>query len=100
MKANSILETIGNSAHIRLQRMFGDAEVWVKSERSNPGGSIKDRIGLAKIEAAEKDGSLKPEGTIIEPTSGTDTSSLKTFARREQRQYRRWPCDGRRGQGL
>ena len=70
MKANSILETIGNTAHIRLNRMFGGAEVWIKSERSNPGGSIKDRIGLAMIEAAEKDGSLKPGGTIIEPTSG------------------------------
>ena len=59
MKAQSILETIGNTPHIRLNRMFPDAEVWVKSERSNPGGSIKDRIGLAMIEAAEKDGSLK-----------------------------------------
>ena len=80
MKANSILETIGNSAHIRLQRMFGDAEVWVKSERSNPGGSIKDRIGLAMIEAAEKDGSLKPGGTIIEPTSGNTGVGLAMVA--------------------
>lgn len=80
MKANSILETIGNSAHIRLQRMFGDAEIWVKSERSNPGGSIKDRIGLAMIEAAEKDGSLKPGGTIIEPTSGNTGVGLAMVA--------------------
>ncbi len=80
MKANSVLETIGNSAHIRLQRMFGDAEVWIKSERSNPGGSIKDRIGLAMIEAAEKDGSLKPGGTIIEPTSGNTGVGLAMVA--------------------
>ena len=80
MKANSILETIGNTAHIRLNRMFGDAEVWIKSERSNPGGSIKDRIGLAMIEAAEKDGSLKPGGTIIEPTSGNTGVGLAMVA--------------------
>ena len=70
MKANSVLETIGNTPHIRFSRMFPDAEVWIKSERANPGGSIKDRIGLAMIEAAEADGSLHPGGMIIEPTSG------------------------------
>ncbi len=70
MTAQSVLETIGNTPHIRLSRLFPDAEVWVKSERSNPGGSIKDRIALAMIEAAEADGSLRPGGTIIEPTSG------------------------------
>ena len=80
MKANSILETIGNTAHIRLNRMFGNAEVWIKSERSNPGGSIKDRIGLAMIEAAEKDGSLQPGGTIIEPTSGNTGVGLAMVA--------------------
>ena len=80
MKANSILETIGNTAHIRLNRMFGSAEVWIKSERSNPGGSIKDRIGLAMIEAAEKDGSLQPGGTIIEPTSGNTGVGLAMVA--------------------
>ena len=80
MKANSILDTIGNTAHIRLNRMFGNAEVWVKSERSNPGGSIKDRIGLAMIEAAEKDGSLKSGGTIIEPTSGNTGVGLAMVA--------------------
>jgi cysteine synthase len=80
MKANSILDTVGNTAHIRMQRLFGDAEVWIKSERSNPGGSIKDRIGLAMIEAAEKDGSLQPGGTIIEPTSGNTGVGLAMVA--------------------
>jgi cysteine synthase A len=80
MKAQSILETIGNTPHIRVQRLFGDAEVWIKSERSNPGGSIKDRIGLAMIEAAERDGSLKPGGTIIEPTSGNTGVGLAMVA--------------------
>ncbi|NIJ06818.1 cysteine synthase A [Sphingomonas vulcanisoli] len=70
MKAATILDTIGNTPHVRLSRLFPDAEVWVKSERSNPGGSIKDRIALAMIEAAERDGHLKPGGTIVEPTSG------------------------------
>ena len=70
MKAANILETIGNTPHIRINRLFGDAEVWVKSERANPGASIKDRIALAMIEDAERSGKLKPGGTIIEPTSG------------------------------
>ena len=70
MIAANILETIGKTPHVRINRLFGDAQVWIKSERSNPGGSIKDRIALAMIEAAEADGSLKPGGTIIEPTSG------------------------------
>ena len=80
MKANSILDTIGNTPHIRLSKLFPDAEVWVKSERSNPGGSIKDRIGLAMIEAAEADGSLKPGGTIVEPTSGNTGIGLAMAA--------------------
>ncbi len=80
MKADSILATIGNTPHIRLSRMFPDHEVWVKSERANPGGSIKDRIGLAMIEAAEADGSLKPGGTIIEPTSGNTGIGLAMVA--------------------
>jgi cysteine synthase len=80
MKAQSILETIGNTPHIRMNRMFPDAEIWIKSERSNPGGSIKDRIGLAMIEAAEKDGSLQPGGTIIEPTSGNTGVGLAMAA--------------------
>ena len=71
MKANNVLETIGNTPHIRINRLFGDkAEVWVKSERSNPGASIKDRIALSMVEDAERSGKLKPGGTIVEPTSG------------------------------
>jgi len=71
MKVDNILQTIGNTPHIRINRIFGpDAKVWIKSERANPGGSIKDRIALAMVEAAEKSGALKPGGTIIEPTSG------------------------------
>ncbi|BBB08568.1 cysteine synthase A [Sphingopyxis sp. EG6] len=80
MKANSILDTIGNTPHIRLAKLFPGAEVWVKSERSNPGGSIKDRIGLAMIEAAEKDGSLTAGGTIVEPTSGNTGIGLAMAA--------------------
>ncbi|KQZ61920.1 cysteine synthase [Sphingopyxis sp. Root1497] len=80
MKANSILDTIGNTPHIRVAKLFPDAEVWVKSERSNPGGSIKDRIGLAMIEAAERDGSLQPGGTIVEPTSGNTGIGLAMAA--------------------
>ncbi|MCZ8171782.1 MAG: cysteine synthase A [Brevundimonas sp.] len=80
MKADSILATIGNTPHIRLSRMFPDHEVWVKAERANPGGSIKDRIGLAMIEAAEADGSLKPGGAIIEPTSGNTGIGLAMAA--------------------
>jgi cysteine synthase A len=80
MKANSILETIGNTPHIRMSRLFPDSEVWIKSERTNPGGSIKDRIALAMIEAAEADGSLKPGGTIVEPTSGNTGVGLAMVA--------------------
>jgi cysteine synthase A len=81
MKAASILDTIGNSAHIRVNRLFGDrAEVWIKSERANPGGSIKDRIALAMIEDAERSGALKPNGTIIEPTSGNTGIGLAMVA--------------------
>ncbi len=80
MKAASVLDTIGNTPHIRLSRLFPDHEVWVKSERANPGGSIKDRIGLAMVEDAEKDGRLKPGGTIIEPTSGNTGIGLAMAA--------------------
>lgn len=80
MKANSILDTIGNTPHIRVAKLFPNAEVWIKSERSNPGGSIKDRIGLAMIEAAERDGSLKAGGTIVEPTSGNTGIGLAMAA--------------------
>ncbi|MFC6198167.1 cysteine synthase A [Ponticaulis profundi] len=80
MKVNSILETIGDTPHIRMNRLFGDSEVWIKSERSNPGGSIKDRIALAMIEDAENSGKLKPGGTIIEPTSGNTGIGLAMVA--------------------
>jgi cysteine synthase A len=81
MRASSILDTIGDTPHIRLNRLFGPgAEVWIKSERANPGGSIKDRIGLAMVEAAERDGSLKPGGTIVEPTSGNTGIGLAMVA--------------------
>jgi len=80
MKFDSILATIGQTPHIRVSRLFPDHDVWIKSERSNPGGSIKDRIGLAMIEAAERDGSLKPGGTIIEPTSGNTGVGLAMVA--------------------
>lgn len=82
MKAATILDTIGNTPHVRVNRLFGDAEVWIKSERSNPGGSIKDRIALAMIEAAEASGDLKPGGTIIEPTSGNTGVGLAMVAAR------------------
>ena len=80
MRANTILETIGHTPHIRVQRLFGAAEVWIKSERANPGGSIKDRIALSMIEDAEKSGALKPGGTIIEPTSGNTGVGLAMVA--------------------
>ena len=80
MKASNVLATIGNTPHIRLARLFPDHEVWVKSERSNPGGSIKDRIALAMVEAAEQAGDLKPGGTIVEPTSGNTGIGLAMVA--------------------
>ena len=85
MKAVTILATIGNTPHIRIQRLFGNLakpgqQVWIKSERANPGGSIKDRIALAMVEDAEKSGALKPGGTIIEPTSGNTGIGLAMVA--------------------
>ncbi|GGE01280.1 cysteine synthase [Polymorphobacter glacialis] len=80
MKASSVLETIGNTPHIRFARLFPGTEVWIKSERANPGASIKDRIALAMIEAAEADGSLLPGGTIVEPTSGNTGIGLAMVA--------------------
>ena len=81
MRADSILSTIGNTPHIRINRLFGAThQVWIKSERSNPGGSIKDRIALAMVEAAEASGALKPGGTIIEPTSGNTGVGLAMVA--------------------
>ena len=80
MKADNILATIGNTPHIRINRLFGSATVWIKSERSNPGGSIKDRIALSMIEDAEQRGQLKPGGTIVEPTSGNTGIGLAMVA--------------------
>jgi cysteine synthase A len=81
MKAANVLATIGNTPHIRINRLFGPgAEVWIKSERSNPGGSIKDRIALAMIEDAEASGALLPGGTIVEPTSGNTGVGLAMVA--------------------
>lgn len=81
MLANDILHTIGNTPHIRVNRLFGKTHtVYIKSERSNPGGSIKDRIALAMIEAAEASGALKPGATIVEPTSGNTGVGLAMVA--------------------
>ena len=81
MKAANILETIGNTPHVRINRLFGDkAEVWIKQERVNPGGSIKDRIALSMVEDAERSGKLKPSGVIVEPTSGNTGIGLAMVA--------------------
>ncbi len=81
MKVDNVLQTIGNTPHIRINRLFGHAhQVYVKSERTNPGGSIKDRIALAMVEAAEKSGDLLPGATIIEPTSGNTGVGLALVA--------------------
>ncbi|WP_294198131.1 cysteine synthase A [uncultured Sphingomonas sp.] len=80
MKAQNVLATIGNTPHIRIQKLFPGSEVWIKSERANPGGSIKDRIALAMVEAAEASGALAPGGTIIEPTSGNTGIGLAMVA--------------------
>ncbi len=71
MKYNNILGTIGNTPHVRLSKLFSHQEVWIKLEKQNPAGSIKDRIALAMIEDAERRGLIRPgDTTIIEPTSG------------------------------
>ena len=80
MKAKNILETIGNTPHLRINRLYGDKEVWIKLERNNPGASIKDRIALSMIEDAEKRGILKPDTIIIEPTSGNTGIGLALVA--------------------
>jgi cysteine synthase len=81
MKAANILETIGDTPHVRIHRLFGDrAEVWIKQERANPGGSIKDRIALSMVEDAERSGKLKPGGVIVEPTSGNTGIGLAMVA--------------------
>jgi cysteine synthase A len=82
MKAESILQTIGNTPHIRVNKLFANSgtEVWVKAERANPGGSIKDRIALSMIEDAEKKGILNKDSVIIEPTSGNTGIGLAMVA--------------------
>jgi len=81
MKANNILETIGNTPHVKINRLFGTGHnIYSKLERANPGGSIKDRIALSMIEAAEASGELKPGGIIIEPTSGNTGIGLAMVA--------------------
>ena len=81
MLANDVLHTIGNTPHIRINRLFGTTHsVYVKSERSNPGGSIKDRIAVSMVEAAEASGALKPGATIVEPTSGNTGVGLAMVA--------------------
>jgi cysteine synthase A len=80
MKAENILQTIGNTIHLRLGKLFPDHEVWIKLEKNNPGASIKDRIALSMIEDAEKKGLIKPGSTIIEPTSGNTGIGLAIVA--------------------
>jgi cysteine synthase len=81
MKADSILDTVGNTPHVRIRRLFDPrVEVWMKVERANPGGSIKDRIALAMIEDAEAAGTIGPGSVIIEPTSGNTGIGLAMVA--------------------
>jgi cysteine synthase A len=84
MRVNTILDTIGNTPHVRINRLYDGlkkgAEVWVKLERANPGGSIKDRIGIAMIDAAESAGLIGPGSTIVEPTSGNTGIGLAMAA--------------------
>ncbi|HSG55235.1 MAG TPA: cysteine synthase A [Paracoccaceae bacterium] len=80
MKFDNVLQSIGNTPHIRFGKLFPDHEVWVKSERANPGGSIKDRIALAMVEDAEASGALQPGGMIVEPTSGNTGIGLAMVA--------------------
>ena len=80
MKYQNILETIGNTPHVKLNKIFPEHQVWIKIEKSNPGASIKDRIALAMIEDAEKKGLLNPDSIIIEPTSGNTGIGLSLVA--------------------
>lgn len=82
MKLNNILESIGNTPHLRINHLFGDKHnVWIKLEKQNPGGSIKDRIALSMIEDAESKGLLKKGSVIIEPTSGNTGIGLAKIGR-------------------
>lgn len=80
MKINNIAQAIGNTPHLKINRLFGDANVWIKLERQNPGGSIKDRIALSMIEEAEENGILNKESVIVEPTSGNTGIGLAMVA--------------------
>jgi cysteine synthase A len=80
MKANTVLDLIGNTPVVKINKLFGDAEVWVKLEKQNPGGSIKDRIALSMIEDAERKGILTKDKVIIEPTSGNTGIGLALVA--------------------
>lgn len=81
MRAHTILDTIGDTPHVRLGKLFSTGPaVWMKLERTNPAGSIKDRIALAMVEDAERTGSLKPGGLIIEPSSGNTGVALAMVA--------------------
>ncbi len=81
MRANSVIDLIGNTPHIRINKLFGDNyDVWMKLERQNPGGSLKDRVALGMILDAERKGLLKPGGTIVEPTSGNTGIALAMIA--------------------
>lgn len=80
MKFQNILETIGNTPHVRLNKLFPKHKVWLKLEKNNPGASIKDRIALAMIEDAEQKGILKHDSVIIEPTSGNTGIGLSLVA--------------------
>ena len=81
MRADTILETIGHTPHVRIRRLFdARVEVWMKLERANPGGSIKDRIALAMVEDAESRGVIGPGSVIVEPTSGNTGIGLAMVA--------------------
>jgi cysteine synthase A len=82
MRVQNILDTIGDTPHVRINRLFADrtVDVWMKLERANPGGSVKDRIGAAMVEDAERRGLLKEGGTIVEPTSGNTGIGLALVA--------------------
>jgi cysteine synthase A len=82
MRASNVLQTIGNTPHIRINRLSATHQVWIRASAPEPGGSIKDRIALSMVEAAEAAGTLKPGATIIEPTSATPQVGLPRRGRR------------------